>query len=228
MSLRATEESEAISLIKCLNESGNYLMKIIVSEIASSLPPAGGASRNDKRKPMPSIIKEQTMEKVNIRALTSFLGLAGVATVLPFFIHVQLLTGPIINAIFILALFLVGIRSALVICLMPSLMALSGGLLPAILAPVTPFIMIGNVILVLCVDRFYDWRPDARGYWQGVVVGAILKFVFLYLSVSFITRLLIKQELAVKVAQMMSWPQFATAVAGGVIAWAILKWLKRI
>jgi len=25
----------------------------------------------------------------------------------------------------------------------------------------------------------------------------------------------------------MSWPQFATAVAGGLIAWLVLKWLKR-
>jgi hypothetical protein len=30
------------------------------------------------------------------------------------------------------------------------------------------------------------------------------------------------------VAQMMSWPQFATAITGGLIAWAVLKWLKRI
>jgi len=175
-----------------------------------------------------SILKEQALTEVNTKALTSFLALAGVATVLPFFIHVQLLTGPIINAIFVLALFLVGIRSALVICLIPSLMALSGGLLPAILAPVTPFIMIGNAIFVLVIDWFYNKAKDSnQGYWLGVILGAALKFAFLFLSVSFITRLLIKQELAVKVAQMMSWPQFATAVMGGLIAWIILKRLKR-
>jgi len=173
-------------------------------------------------------IKEEVLAEVNTKALVSFIALSGAATILPFFIHVQLLTGPIINAIFVLALFLVGIRSALVICLIPSLMALSGGLLPAILAPVTPFIMIGNAIFVLVIDWFYNNAKDSnKGYWLGVILGAVLKFTFLFLSVSFISRLLIKQELAVKVAEMMSWPQFATAVLGGMIAWAALKWLKR-
>ena len=174
------------------------------------------------------IIKEITLEKVNVRSATQFIVLAGAATVLPFFIHAQLLTGPIINAIFVLALFLVGIRSALVICLIPSLMALAGGLLPAILAPVVPFIMIGNTVFVLTIDWFYNKAKNSyQGYWLGVVLGAALKFAFLYFSVSFIVKLLIKQELAVKVAQMMSWPQFATAAMGGMIAWAVLKWLKR-
>ncbi|MFH0956203.1 MAG: ECF transporter S component [Candidatus Falkowbacteria bacterium] len=175
-----------------------------------------------------SILKEQALAEINTKALTGFLALAGVATVLPFFIHSQLLTGPIINAIFVLALFLVGVRSALVICLIPSLMALSGGLLPAILAPVVPFIMIGNAIFILTVDWFYNQAKNSnQGYWLGIILGAALKFVWLFLSVSFISRLLIKQELAVKVAEMMSWPQFATAIMGGMIAWAVLKWLKR-
>lgn len=177
---------------------------------------------------MINIIKEETLEKFNVRALTQFVGLAGIALFLPFFIHLQWLTGPIVNAILILILFLVGIRSAMVVALVPSLMALSGGLLPAILAPVVPFIMISNAIFVLSIDRIYDWSKNMnRGYWLGVLAGAFLKFVFLYFSVSFITKLLIKQDLAVKVMQMMSWPQFATAIMGGMIAWVILKWLKR-
>ena len=177
-------------------------------------------------------IKEQIMARVDIRATIQFLALAGAATFLPFVIHVQFITGPVVNAILILALFLVGVRSALVICLIPSMMALAGGLLPAILAPVVPFIMIGNVILVLCVDYFANLRQftpnNAKNYWIGAVVGAGLKFAFLFFSVSFISKLLIKQELAVKVAQMMSWPQFATAITGGVIAWAGLKYLKKL
>jgi len=173
--------------------------------------------------------KQQTMARFNVRAMTQFLALASVATLLPFFIHLQWITGPVINAILILILFLVGIRSALVVCLIPSLMALSSGLLPVILAPVVPFIMISNVIFVLGIDWFYQSaKNENKGYWLGVLVGAGLKFLFLLASVNFIGRLLIKQELAIKVAQMMSWPQFATAVAGGLIAWVVLKWLKRI
>ncbi|MFA4941370.1 MAG: hypothetical protein WC582_02085, partial [Patescibacteria group bacterium] len=79
------------------------------------------------------------------------------------------------------------------------------------------------------IDWFYNQnKNEIKGYWLGVIVGAGLKFLFLLLSVNFIGELLIKQELAIKVAQMMSWPQFATAIAGGLIAWAVLKWLRRV
>jgi len=177
---------------------------------------------------MPNIIKEITLEKVNVRALSQFLALVGVAMVLPFFIHLQWLTGPIINAILILILFLVGVRSAMVVALVPSLMALAGGLLPAVLAPAVPFIMISNALYVLSIDRIYDWsKSSSSGYLKGVLIGSILKFAFLYVSVSWIVRLLIKQDLAVAVAKMMSWPQLVTALLGGVIAGLVLKWLKR-
>jgi len=173
--------------------------------------------------------KEKVFARVNTRAIPQFLGLAGVATALPFFIHLQWATGPIVNAILIITLFLVGIRSALVLCLVPSLMALAGGLLPAVLAPVVPFIMISNVILVLSVDFIYKNIKDTfKSYWSGIIIGASLKFLFLYFSVNIISKLLIKHELAVKVAQMMSWTQFFTALTGGCLAFIVLKWLKRL
>lgn len=172
--------------------------------------------------------KEKTLTQVNVQALTGFLGLAMVATILPFYIHLQWITGPIINAILIIALFIVGIRSALVICLVPSLMALSGGLLPAVLAPAIPFIMISNVIFVITIEFVYsNFKDDNTGYWVGVGAAAFLKFIFLYASVNLIGGLLIKQELIIKVAQMMSWPQFITALLGGLIAYVFLKFLKR-
>ncbi len=175
-------------------------------------------------------LKESIFEQVNVRALIQFLALAGVATFLPFVLHQQLIIGPIVNAILILALFLAGIRSALTLCLIPSLMALAGGLLPAVLAPAVPFIMLGNMILVLSIDYATQRQTTpiyAKQYWVGLVIGAGLKFLFLFASVNVISKLLIKQELAAKVAQMMSWPQFATAVAGGLVAWVILKKVKR-
>jgi hypothetical protein len=172
---------------------------------------------------------EKAIAGANIKNLTQFITLSGIASILPFFIHLQWITGPIVNAILILALLLIGIRSALLLCVIPSLMALSGGLLPFVLAPVIPFIAIGNVIFVLTIYYFYyNFNNEKKGYWFGVIFGAVLKFVFLYLSVNLISNILIKQELILKVAQMMSWPQFFTAMTGGMIAWGILKWLKRL
>lgn len=166
----------------------------------------------------------KTLSIPDTGVMVKFLSLAIVATFLPFFIHLQWVTGPIVNAVLILALILVGIRSALIIALIPSVIALSSGLLPAILAPMVPFIMISNVILVLSVDWFYrNMKNGQVGYWTGVGIGAMLKFLFLFASVDVISRLLLKKELAIKVAQMMSWPQLATALAGGVLAWVFLR-----
>lgn len=175
------------------------------------------------------MLKEKTAELINVKSLSQFIALAGIATIVPFYIHLQWFTGPLVNAILIIVLFLVGIKGALVLCLIPSLMALAGGLLPAVLAPAVPFIMISNVIWVLSVDTAYNrLKNQETGYWTGIFIGAFLKFLFLFLSVPFITKLMLKQELAVKIAQMMSWTQFATALAGGLIAYAALKWLKRL
>ena len=131
---------------------------------------------------MPKIIEEQTLEKVNVKALTRFIGLAGVATILPFFIHLQWISGPIINAILILVLFLVGARSALVVALIPSLMALSGGLLPAVLAPTVPFIMVSNLIYIYVIDSFYKRIKNPKnGYFIGLFLSAAFKFIFLHI-----------------------------------------------
>ena len=172
-------------------------------------------------------LKEKTFERVDTVSVIQFAGLASMAIFLPYLIHIQWITGPIVNAILILTLLKFGFRNAIAIAVVPSLMALSGGLLPAILAPVVPFIMIGNMILILCVDWFHNnFEDKIKGYWAGVIVGAALKFLFLFASVNIISGLLIKQELAIKVAQMMSWPQFYTAVIGGVIAWGVWGKLK--
>lgn len=176
-----------------------------------------------------NIIKTKINTAVNTRALIQFIALAGTASFLPFVLHLQWLTGPIVNAILIITLFLLGIRSALFLCVIPSLMALSGGLLPVILAPILPFIMLSNMLFVLTIDWFYtNIKNDQKAYWLGVFAAASLKFVWLLLSVHFIKNLLTKQELAIKVAQIFSWSQFATALSGALIAWLVLKWLKRI
>jgi len=166
---------------------------------------------------------------VNTKELTQFLALSSIATILPFIIHIQWITGPIINAILIITLLLSGIRSAMLVCLIPSVVALSSGLLPAILAPVVPFIMISNVLFVLIIDALNSKLKSVdRSYWLAIITASSVKFLFLFLSVGVIAKILIKQELLIKVAQMMSWTQFVTAITGGVIAFGFLKFLRRI
>jgi riboflavin transporter len=172
---------------------------------------------------------EKIAELVSVRTVASFLALGSLATFLPFVIHLQWLTGPIVNAVLILALFILGFRPALLLCFIPSMMALLGGLLPAVLAPAVPFIMLSNVIFIALINSIYkSFKNEIAGFGYGVLAGAGAKFIFLTMTVYIITPLLAKKELGIKVAQMMSWPQFATALTGGLIAFAVLKWLKRI
>lgn len=176
-------------------------------------------------------LKEQAIVQANTLHIIQFLALSLTSIILPFFIHSQLITGTIINAILILALFMIGIRSALVLCLLPSLIALSSGLLPTILSPIIPFIMVGNIIFVLTVNFFYNLKnnkllPINSNFLIGIIIGAGLKSLFLFSSINLISKLLFKEELTTKIIQMMSWPQFITAFIGGIIALTILKFIN--
>ncbi len=169
-----------------------------------------------------------SLTRVQVKTLSKFLLISGLAIMIPFYIHIQWLTGPIINALLVLSLFLLGIRSAVFVALIPSIVALSVGLLPAILAPMIPFIMLSNILFVLVIDLVYkSIKNEKASYWLAILLASFIKFTFLFLSVSVISKLLIKSELAVKVAQILSWPQFYTALLGGVIAFIILKCLKK-
>lgn len=172
-------------------------------------------------------VRETTLEKVDARWLARFLSLTAVAVFLPFFIHLPWITGPLINAILILVLLLTGLRSALLACFLPSLAALSGGLLPVVLAPAVPFIIIGNLIFVFMINWFYRRaRTNFQGYWLGVFSGAFLKFVFLFFSINLLATFFIKMPVISLVTKMLGWSQLMTAIAGGVIAFGVLKFLK--
>ena len=63
---------------------------------------------------------------------------------------------------------------------------------------------------------------------MGAISASFLKFIFLAAASSIVIDLLLKKEIAQKVAMMMSWPQFLTALGGGLIAYLFLKSIKRI
>lgn len=137
---------------------------------------------------------------------------------LPSIIHQQAITGPLINAILLLATVTLGTSAALTIGLIPSVVALSRGLLPAVLAPVVPFIMLANAVYVLV---FYSLQR--KNYVGAVVTASLSKFGLLYLVSQHLLATLLPQQFLSKAAAMMSWPQLVTALTGGVIAWVVLK-----
>jgi hypothetical protein len=146
------------------------------------------------------------------------LALIAVAVAAPLFIKQQLITGTIINATLIIGTVILSTRDGLLIGLIPSSIALATGLLSPVLAPMVPFIIVGNAILVLSFAYI-----QKLNFWVGIAVGAILKFAFLYLTSTVVIGLLIDKQVATAVAQMMSWPQLFTALAGGLLAFGYLK-----
>lgn len=167
-------------------------------------------------------IKTLILEKEKILSLVKFVAILSLSILAPLF-KIQFITGPIVNALLFIATVILGSSSALLIGLLPSVISFSTGLLPFVLAPMIPFIMIGNSLLVVTFAYFYK-----KNYWLGVIMAAFLKFFFLFLSSQILVNFFLKSTLAVKVASMMNWPQLATALVGGVIAYSFLKFIKKI
>ena len=148
--------------------------------------------------------------------------LLSVSIILPAFIHVQWITGPIINAVLLLAAVTIGPMEAVLLGLMPSTVALSAGLLPLPLAPMVPFIMIGNAVLIVSFHYL-----KGQNYALRLGISALLKFAFLHYAVVLVMSRFLENPLVSKLMIMMSWPQFFTAVIGGIIIYPIIKSLKK-
>ncbi|MBU0662105.1 hypothetical protein KJ891_01475 [Candidatus Micrarchaeota archaeon] len=152
--------------------------------------------------------------------VTLFL-LAGFGFLVPFLLgHVQLFVGPVVNAMLVAsALFLRG-RKILPLVLLPSLGALAGGLL---FGPLTiyliymiPFIWAGNLIMVYGLKLAH--LQMRQNYWFSAAVASAAKAVFLFAS-AFALYMLGAVPTVFLVA--MGIMQFATAIAGSVIAYPL-------
>lgn len=161
-----------------------------------------------------------TAEKVKVIIFAILLALL---VLMPFLIHLQWITGPTVNAALFIATVILGPGRAILLGLMPSTVALSAGLLPFALAPMVPFIMLGNVIMILVFYYLYK-----RNYFVALSVSAFLKFAFLHQTVTWLMSRFLENKLVATLSVMMSWPQFFTAIIGGLVAYAFLKQIKKV
>jgi hypothetical protein len=151
-------------------------------------------------------------------AVLTFVLLVGVAVAAPVIFNQQLITGTIVNATLIVGVCQLGVPGALVIGLLPSSIALATGLLPAVMAPMIPFIIVGNTILVVTFNYLRNIN-----YWLGITAGAILKFAFLFGICNVVVGMVINEQVSAKISGMMSWPQLVTALCGGILAFGVVK-----
>ncbi|HOJ10931.1 MAG TPA: ECF transporter S component [Clostridiales bacterium] len=135
------------------------------------------------------------------------------------------IVGPLVNAALLIATAATGLWGATTISVIaPFVSALTNKApIAPILLPFTPFIAIGNFILVLFFYLFMKKNKIA-----GIITGSVLKFSFLYASISVFLKVMKVPEGPSKVLNsLFSWPQLVTALAGGVIALVVIKALGK-
>lgn len=142
-------------------------------------------------------------------------------------------------------LFLVGSIVNLGLLLATETTGLWAGIIIAVAAPVTawfqqhlpspamiPAVMAGNLLLVVLF-----WLATRRSgtvnswlRWIGLGIGAAAKMAFLYVTIGAIVGTLTKlpAAAAVFIRFSFSWPQFVTAVLGGVLSSLIARRIKPI
>ncbi|MFH0740129.1 MAG: ECF transporter S component [bacterium] len=163
------------------------------------------------------MIKTLALDKTKITSLVYFATLLGVSIIAPLF-HFQPITGPIVNACLFIATALLGVQAGIMLGLLPSLVALSVGTLPTPLAPMVPFIMASNAIMVVVFASVRHMSDTV-----AIISASVLKFLFLFSTSYIVIHLITQKPIAQKAATVMSWPQLTTALLGGLLAFAFLK-----
>jgi hypothetical protein len=143
--------------------------------------------------------------------------LIAIAAVAPM-LKQQVVTGIIVNATLFIGVYYLSTSQALLLAVIPSAMALAVGLLPPVLAPMVPFIILGNCMMVLVFSYMRKIN-----YWMGGAVSAILKFAFLYGMSFVVTGLVLNKQVAASAASMMGAIQLFTALGGLILAYGVTR-----
>jgi hypothetical protein len=134
----------------------------------------------------------------------------------------QWLTGTVVNCLFFLTAQKFFTKSVLPIVVLPSLGAISYGVLFGVntifLFYFLPFIWLGNYILIVV---FIQTR--IMSYWRRVIIASLLKFSILFIFAKIYFGLKIVPELFITTMGLI---QLLTALAGGVLAYFVIKFFR--
>jgi len=135
----------------------------------------------------------------------------------------QLITGTLVNMLLVLSVFLFGLNGAFLIVFIPSMISWFLGLLPLAMGPMIPFIFVGNFIFIAGINMM-----KGKNYWLAGFVAAIAKAAFLFGSSYILFNFFLGGASAKIAASMMGYMQILTACLGVVLAFGVLKIMKRI
>jgi len=126
----------------------------------------------------------------------------------------QPITGPLVNAMLILTTMVVGIAGGATVGALTPWVAYMRGILPPLLAPLIPFIMLANIVLVVVFGLLAKRSP-----WLGIGAAAFCKYGVFVMAINFLF------SFPPQLAKAFQLPQLFTALAGGIIAMVVYKML---
>ncbi len=156
------------------------------------------------------------MQHTNIKWISRTAFLLAIALVFQMGGFPQFITGPLVNTVLYLAAVIVGWQGGILIGIFTPIIAAMRGILPPPLAPLIPFIALGNAILVI----LFFWLKSKNNI-LAIIIASSAKFLILVSAVKILV------QVPPAIAQMMSFPQLITALVGGFIALLIVKIFKK-
>lgn len=158
--------------------------------------------------------------KVNTKSITRTGILLALALVIQWMRLPQLITGTAVNAVLLISLYTVGVLQASVIGCMTPIVALLAGIIQPPMAPVVPFIVMSNLVLIWIV---YGLRK--KNTYIQIILASGGKFLFLVAAVRLILTQFLPAPVWEKVAIAFGVTQLFTALAGGFLAILVTKLL---
>ncbi|MDD5639765.1 MAG: iron hydrogenase [Candidatus Pacebacteria bacterium] len=160
--------------------------------------------------------------KKDFSLLINFAVVLSLAVVSPLLSN-QLLTGTLVNSLLVISVFLFGFGGAFLIIFIPSIISWFLGLLPLAMGPMIPFIFLGNAIFVVMIDKLKNIN-----YWLAGGIAASAKAIFLFVSSYALFNFFLGGAGIKIAASMMSYMQILTAIFGVILAYGVLRIMKRI
>jgi len=167
---------------------------------------------------MGGILNMKITTKITTKTLTRSALILALAIAIQSIRMPAYVTGPLVNALIILASALISPISGVMVGLLTPLLAFSFGIMA--LAPAVPIIMLGNALLAI-VYGLLKKKPIL-----GIICAAVLKYASMTFGFYYILPNLMGIKLPAKILPILTTQQLITAIVGGIIAVIIIKALN--
>lgn len=185
------------------------------------------------------LLKKRTT--LNLKRKTLFITRLALLIALTIIVQIggfpQPITGPLVNALLFISTHLLGLVSGLALGTLTPAVAVIRGQLPPPLAPMIPFIVVGNSLLVTVYYMIsqkmkfiiQNNKPPSKRIeiYIAMICAATIKYMLLSLAIKAVLPIIISKELPDKLVLAMTTPQLFTALIGGAIALVIFEILFR-